>query len=108
MRDEPIRPNPDELLARIREQEHVPYHVNGRGELRLYLGAAPGVGKTYAMLEEARRLKMQGVDVVAGYVETHGRTATEALIDGLEVIPRKRITYKGVTVEEMDTDAIIV
>jgi two-component system, OmpR family, sensor histidine kinase KdpD len=107
MRDEPRRPNPDDLLARIREREHVPYHANGRGDLRLYLGAAPGVGKTYAMLEEAHRLKAQGVDVVVGFVETHGRIGTEALVAGLDVIPRNTITYKGVTVEEMDTDAIL-
>ncbi len=107
MTDEPRRPNPDELLARIREQEHLPYHANGRGDLRLYLGAAPGVGKTYAMLEEAHRLAEQGVDIVVGFVETHGRAGTEALVGGLAIIPRKAITYKGVTVEEMDTEAIL-
>jgi two-component system sensor histidine kinase KdpD len=107
MKDEPRRPNPDDLLARIREQEHLPYHGNGRGDLRLYLGAAPGVGKTYAMLEEAHRLTAQGVDVVVGFVETHGRTGTEALLGDLAVIPRTAIAYKGVTVEEMDTDAIL-
>ena len=95
MRDEPRRPNPDELLARIREREHVPYHANGRGDLRLYLGAAPGVGKTYAMLEEAHRLTAQGVDVVVGFVETHGRIGTEALVAGLDVIPRSTIIYQG-------------
>ncbi|MHB8644630.1 MAG: universal stress protein [Thermomicrobiales bacterium] len=107
MKDEPRRPNPDELLARIREQEQQPYHANGRGDLRLYLGAAPGVGKTYAMLEEAQRLAEQGVDIVVGFVETHGRAGTEALVGGLEIIPRRAITYKGVTVEEMDTEAIL-
>ena len=107
MSDEQHRPNPDALLARIRAQEHLPYHANGRGDLRLYLGAAPGVGKTYAMLEEAHRLSEQGVDVVVGFVETHGRAATAALVAGLEVIPRQQITYKGVTVEEMDTAAIL-
>jgi two-component system, OmpR family, sensor histidine kinase KdpD len=107
MKNEPRRPNPDELLARIRAQAHLPYHENGRGDLRLYLGAAPGVGKTYAMLAEAHRLTEQGVDVVVGFVETHGRTATEALVQGLEIIPRLQITYRGVTVEEMDTDALL-
>ncbi len=96
MKEEPRRPNPDELLARIREQEHLPYHGNGQGDLRLYLGAAPGVGKTYAMLEEAHRLIEQGVDVAVGFVETHGRAATEGLVAGLDVIPRRTITYKGV------------
>lgn len=107
MRDDPRRPNPDELLARIKEQEERPYHANGRGDLRIYLGAAPGVGKTFAMLDEAQQLKAQGVDVVVGFVETHGRAGTEALIDGLEVTPRQKIAYKGVTVEEMDTAAIL-
>lgn len=107
MHKEPRRPNPDALLARINEQEGRPYHANGRGDLRLFLGAAPGVGKTYAMLEEAHRLKEQGVDVVVGFVETHGRAATEALIAGLEIIPRRQVAYKGVTVEEMDTDAVL-
>jgi two-component system sensor histidine kinase KdpD len=107
MNKEPHRPNPDELLARIREQEGRPYHANDRGDLRIYLGAAPGVGKTFAMLEEAQQLKAQGVDVVVGFVETHGRVGTEALVAGLEVIPRQKISYKGVTVEEMDTDAIL-
>jgi two-component system, OmpR family, sensor histidine kinase KdpD len=75
--------------------------------LHLYLGAAPGLGKTYAMLEEAHRLMEQGVDVVVGFVETHGRAGTEALVAGLDVIPRRAIAYQGVAVEEMDTDAIL-
>ena len=107
MKNEPRRPNPDELLARIKEQEGKAYHANDRGDLRLYLGAAPGVGKTYAMLEEARRLKEQGVNVVVGFVETHGRTETEALVAGLTIIPRTHVTYSGVVVEEMDTAAIL-
>lgn len=107
MKDEPRRPNPDELLARIKAREETPYHADQDADLRLYLGAAPGVGKTYTMLAEAHRLKAQGVDVVVGFVETHARAATEAMTDGLEVIPRRQITYKGVTVEEMDTDAIL-
>lgn len=107
MSNEPRRPNPDELLARIQEQEGNAYHANDRGDLRLYLGAAPGVGKTYTMLEEAHRLKAQGVNVVIGFVETHGRVETEVLVAGLVVIPRTRVTYGGVVVEEMDTDAIL-
>ncbi len=107
MATEPRRPNPDELLARIQEQEGTAYHANGRGDLRLYLGAAPGVGKTYTMLEEAHRLQEQGVNVVVGFVETHGRVETEALVAGLTVVPRTRVTYGGVVVEEMDTDAIL-
>jgi two-component system sensor histidine kinase KdpD len=78
-----------------------------RGRLKVFIGSAAGVGKTYQMLEEAHALKRRGVDVVLGFVETHGREETAALIDGLEVIPRKRIQYKGVTVEEMDLDAVL-
>lgn len=78
-----------------------------RGTLRIYLGAAPGVGKTYAMLREAHRLRSEGADVVIGFVETHGRAETAAQIEDLEVVPRKAITYHGVQIEEMDTDAIL-
>ncbi|HEX7473839.1 MAG TPA: universal stress protein [Candidatus Limnocylindrales bacterium] len=78
-----------------------------RGRLRVYLGMAPGVGKTYAMLEEAHRLRARGVAVVAGFVETYGRPGTETLLGGLEVIPRRRVAYRRVTVEEMDTHAIL-
>ena len=99
------RPTPEQLLERygyaIRSGE------KRRGRLRVYLGAAPGVGKTYAMLLEGRRLRSEGRDVVVGFVETHGRDETEAQIDGLEVIPRRTIEYRGVAVEEMDTDATI-
>ncbi len=78
-----------------------------RGRLRVILGAAPGVGKTYAMLEEGRRLADSGLDVVAAVVETHGRAATSALVDGLEVVPRKTVDHNGVTLEEMDVEALI-
>jgi two-component system sensor histidine kinase KdpD len=78
-----------------------------RGGLKLYIGFAAGVGKTYRMLEEARALGKRGVDVVIGFVETHGRAETAALVDGLEVVPRRRAEYRGVGVEEMDLDAIL-
>src|SRR5712692_10365199 len=78
-----------------------------RGRLKLYIGFAAGVGKTYQMLEEAHALKKRGVDVVLGFVETHGREETAVLLDGLEAVPRKRIEYRGVIVEEMDLDAIL-
>ncbi len=78
-----------------------------RGRLKLYVGFAAGVGKTYRMLEEGHALKRRGVDVVVGFVETHGRADTAALIEGLEVVPRRRIEYRGVTVEEMDLDAVV-
>jgi len=78
-----------------------------RGRLRLYLGAAPGVGKTYAMLDEARRRRERGSDVVVAYVETHGRPKTTALLDGLEVVPRRRVSYRGTVFEELDTAAVL-
>ena len=93
------RPSAESLLAK---QEQA-----GRARLRVYLGAAPGVGKTYQMLEEAHLLKRQGVDVVIGFVEPHGRVETETLIGDLERVPLRRIEYRGVTLEEMDADAII-
>ena len=73
----------------------------------MYIGSAAGTGKTYRMLQEAHDLRRRGVDVVVGYVETHGRAETEAQIRDLEVVPRKRTEYRGVTLEEMDVDAVI-
>lgn len=78
-----------------------------RGRLKLYLGFAAGVGKTYEMLQEAHRLKRQNVDVVVGVVETHGRAETMALVEGLEQVPRRRIEYRGVVLEELDIDAVL-
>src|ERR1700749_3471348 len=78
-----------------------------RGRLKLYLGYGPGVGKTYQMLSEAHRLKKDGIDVVVGLVETHGRAETAKLVEGLEIIPRRKSEYRGIVVEEMDVDAII-
>jgi two-component system sensor histidine kinase KdpD len=97
-----VRPTADEMLARIHAETPSP-----RGRLRVYLGMAPGVGKTYKMLEEGHRRLDRGTDVVIGFVETHGRSVVAALQDGLEILPRRHIEYRGVTVEEMDTDAII-
>ena len=96
------RPTAEEMLARIGESERT-----GRGRLRVYLGMAPGVGKTYRMLEEGHRRKDRGTDVVVGFVEAHGRAITAALVEGLEVVPRRRISYRDVVVEEMDADAVI-
>jgi two-component system sensor histidine kinase KdpD len=79
----------------------------GRGSLRIYLGAAPGVGKTVAMLDEAHRRLERGTDVVVGYVETHGRAHTAAMLDGLEVLPRREVTYRGSRLTELDTAAVI-
>ncbi len=78
-----------------------------RGRLKVYLGYGPGVGKTYLMLQEAHRLKADGIDVVVGMVETHGRPETAKLVEGLEIIPRRKVEYRGITVEEMDLDAIL-
>ncbi|GAA2644351.1 sensor histidine kinase KdpD [Dactylosporangium fulvum] len=78
-----------------------------RGTLRVYLGAAPGVGKTYKMLEEGRRRKERGTDVVVGFVETHGRPFTEAMLDGLEIVPRQNMTYRGSAFTELDLDAVL-
>jgi two-component system, OmpR family, sensor histidine kinase KdpD len=78
-----------------------------RGRLKVYLGYGPGVGKTYQMLQEAHRLKNEGIDVVIGLVETHGRAETAKLTEGLEIIPRRRVDYRGIVVEEMDADTII-
>ena len=93
------RPSPERFLSLIREQQ--------RGRLKLYLGFAAGVGKTYEMLQEGQRLKQQGVDVVIGMVETHGRAETAALLGELEQVPRRRIEYRGVVLEEMDLDAVL-
>ena len=81
--------------------------MGNRGKLRVYLGAAPGVGKTYAMLGEAHRRLERGTDVAVGFVETHGRQHTAELLEGLEVIPRRKLPYRGTTFEEMDVDAVI-
>ncbi len=103
MANESERPNPDELLARIQSEEE----KAKRGKLKIFLGYVAGVGKTYAMLEAAHQRKEESVDVVVGYVETHGRKETEALLTGLEVIPRRNITYRNINLSEMDLDAVI-
>ncbi len=93
------RPTADALLARIKEQD--------RSRLRIYIGAAPGVGKTYEMLQEAHALRARGLDVIVGYVETYGRRDTEAQLRDLEMIPRRRVDYRGASLEEMDVEAIV-
>ena len=93
------RPTADALLERIKEKD--------RARLRVYIGAAPGVGKTYEMLKEAHALRTRGLDVVIGYVETYGRRETEAQIKDLEIVPRRKVEHRGVTLEEMDVEAIV-
>lgn len=95
------RPNPDELLKQILANE------SARGKLKIFLGYAAGVGKTYAMLEAAHQRQQQGVDVVIGYIETHARVDTDALVHGLEILPRRQVEYHGINLSELNTDAII-
>src|ERR1700736_6586785 len=97
------RRSAEEMLDKVRREAG----AGARGRHRVYVGIAPGVGKTYTALEELHRRKERGTDVVIGFIETHGRPKTADLAAGLEVVPRKQIDYKGVTVEEMDTDAVI-
>lgn len=93
------RPTADVLLERIKDRD--------RARLRIYIGAAPGVGKTFEMLQEAHALRARGFDVVVGYVETYGRADTDAQVKDLEIVPLRKIDYRGVMMEDMDTDAII-
>ena len=99
--DNDQRPSPEALLEEARREE------TRVGKLRIFVGAAPGVGKTYEMLQTASARRSDGYDIVIGVAETHGRKETEALLEGLEIIPKKRIEYKGQSLEEMDLDALI-
>src|SRR5215831_1891672 len=96
---ERARPTGEQMLARLQADQ--------RARLRIYIGAAPGVGKTYSMLEDANTFKREGVDIVIGFVETYGRGETDAQVRDLEIVPRRRIEYRGVVLEEMDLDAIL-
>ena len=97
------RPNPDALLAALQRDEA----KQQRGHLKVFLGMSPGVGKTFAMLQAARRELAAGRDIVIGYVETHGRAETDALTEGLPIIPRCTVDYRGITITEMDLDAVL-
>jgi two-component system sensor histidine kinase KdpD len=97
------RPDPDALLARVQAEEA----QQARGKLKIFFGAVAGVGKTYAMLEAAHARRAEGVDVVVGWVETHGRAETEALLQGLEVLPRRALAYRGASLDEFDLDAAL-
>ena len=97
------RPNPDELLARVQAEEN----AAPRGKLKIFFGYAAGVGKTYAMLEAAQRARADGVDVVVGYVEPHGRQDTESLLKDLELLPPKQVPYRGIVLREFDLDAAL-
>ena len=98
-----IRPNPDALLKRVQAEEARQLE----GKLKIFFGANPGVGKTYAMLEAAHEQRRDGVDIVIGVVETHGRAETEALLPGLEVLPRRTVEYRGTVLHEFDLDAAL-
>jgi two-component system sensor histidine kinase KdpD len=98
-----LRPDPEALLRIAKRAER----AANRGRLRIYLGAAPGAGKTYAMLQEGKRRRQRGADVVVGFVETYSRPLTMEAAEGLEIIPRKKIPYGGITLEEMDAVAIV-
>jgi two-component system sensor histidine kinase KdpD len=100
MSDRDVRPSPEALLKEAARD-------SGRGRLKIFLGAAPGVGKTYEMLASAQARRREGTDVVVGVVETHGRAETASLLDGLEVLPRRQVAYRGNTLEEMDLDALL-
>ena len=97
------RPDPDALLARLKREER----ASARGKLKIFFGMSPGVGKTYAMLQAARQKQAEGCEVVVGIVETHGRKETEALLEGMPIMPRTQIEYRGTRLEEMDLDAIL-
>ncbi len=97
------RPDPDVLLRRVQEESARARH----GQLKVFLGASPGVGKTYTMLEAARAQRAEGLDVAVGVVETHGRAETARLLEGLDILPRKRLEYRGTALEEFDLDAAL-
>ncbi len=97
------RPDPDLLLARVSAAEA----KRTRGSLKVFFGACAGVGKTYAMLEAAQARRAEGIDVVVGWVETHGRPETEALLDGLEILPARELSYRGIALREIDLDAAL-
>jgi len=100
---DPERPDPDALLAQLKREES----KSTRGKLKIFFGMSPGVGKTYAMLLAAREKQAEGCEVVVGIVETHGRKETEALLEGMPIMPRLQIGYRGTTLTEMDLDAIL-
>ncbi|HEX5327952.1 MAG TPA: two-component sensor histidine kinase, partial [Acetobacteraceae bacterium] len=97
------RPDPDSLLAKIRSEEA----KRRRGRLKIFFGAAAGVGKTYAMLSAVREKRADGTDAVVGVVETHGRADTAVLLDGLDILPLRTVTHRGIRIEEFDLDAAL-
>ena len=104
---DPDRPTPEQMLARIKTEGELPTSDRKCGRLKIYFGYAAGVGKTFAMLQNARREKEAGVDIVVGYVELHGRPETEALLEDLEQLPCLKIPYRGTTLREFDLDVAL-
>jgi two-component system sensor histidine kinase KdpD len=102
-----IRETAAEITGQMQEGTGAAGEVEAAGHFRIYLGAAPGVGKTYAMLSEGHRRQGRGADVVAAFVESYRRPLTEALVNGLQVIPRTTVDYRGTRLEEMDVDAVL-
>ena len=98
-----VRPNPETLLRKVNNSER----QDKRGKLKIFFGYAAGVGKTYAMLDAAHAAKKAGVDVVVGYIEPHTRPETLALLDGLELLPKLEVKYKGITLKEFDLDGAL-
>jgi two-component system, OmpR family, sensor histidine kinase KdpD len=103
MRMHDHRPNPDTLLARVQEEEA----HQARGKLKIFFGATAGVGKTYAMLEAVPARRAEGVDVVVGWIDTHGRAETAAMLEGLEILPRRPVAYRDTTMYTFDLDAAL-
>ena len=103
MNNSPDRPDPDTLLENIKHEEE----QKNQGRLKILLGMCAGVGKTYAMLQSAQEFVRRGVPLVAGFVETHGRSETEALLNGLKVLPRMKISYRGREFEDFDIDTVL-
>ena len=99
----PPRPDPDALLSALKKEEE----RSKKAKLKIFFGMSAGVGKTYDMLKSAHEAKSKGIDVIIGYVETHRRPETEAVVEGLPSIPRKKVEYRGALLEEMDLDAIL-
>src|SRR5512139_610722 len=102
--DEGKRPSPEAMLKLAKAEEE---EGKNNGRLKIFLGYAAGVGKTYSMLEAARQRKLEGADVVAAYVESHGRKETDALLEGLEIVPKAQLEYHGVLLPEMDIDSVL-
>ncbi len=103
MNNDPQRPDPDSLLATIQKEEA----KQQRGKLKIFFGMVAGVGKTYAMLQAAQQRHIEGVEVVIGYIETHGRAETADLISGLPAVPRQKLSYRNTILEEMDLDSLL-